>query len=572
MILDRDAPSSGSWRYPNDGEPSEEFPIYSRGNVGEAFPNVISPMSGSLMLEASARSQTRFFLAIGALSDRQVRNPRNQMFVQFAGYLYANISMARIAAVRAPGMSIDDIDAQYSGVGVLPPHVPRPGEADLAATLRLARYAARGLRSADAERARLAQREVDGWVRSLAPIGQADDAELLRRARRAPTWFDRLNADMMIVTLHAGAMRVLVERLAATAGEADAANVVTSGFGDVASAAPAAALWALGRQVRGSDALTSHFDDAGDDLEARLRADPAASELVAAFDDFLHTFGFHGVDELELSSPKWGSDPQHALRLVERLRHAPDERDPALAAERLSAERAATTERVVGKLRRPLRRLFRHVVRQAGVYAREREATKAALVRALFESRRALNELARRHSIDRDDIYLLVETELEAALADPAAFAGTIAERRELRSELQRRQPPFWFEGRLPDPSTWPRRDEGVPAPAGAQLQGLGVSAGVVVGRVRVVLDPNEPGELRPDEILVAPQTDPAWTPLFLGAAGVIVEYGAVMSHAAIVARELGIPAVVGVEGATRLPPGTTVRIDGTSGTVTLVP
>lgn len=564
---------TSQWLYPNDGEPSADFPIYSRGNVGEAFPNVISPMSGSLMLEASARSQTRFFLAIGALSDRQVRNPRNQMFVQFGGYLYANVSMARIAAVRAPGMSIDDIDAQYSGVGLLPPHVPQPGERDLRATLRLARYAARGLRHVDARRARAAQREVDDWVRSLGPIDQADEAELLGRARRAPSWFDRLNAEMMTVTLHAGAMRVLVERLAAGAGEGDAANVVTSGFGDVASAAPAAAVWQLGRQVRESDTLTRHFDAGGDDLEGRLRDDPGAARFVAAFDDFLLAFGFHGVDELELSAPKWGTDPHHALRLVERLRHAPAERDPSIAAERLARERAAATERVAAKLRGPQRRLFRHVVRQAALYAREREATKAALVRALFETRRALNELARRHGIGEDDIYLLVESELEAALADPAAFVDTLAGRRAVRAELQRRQPPFWFDHHVPDPSTWPLRNDDTrseTAPAGTLLQGLGVSAGVVSGRIRIIHDPNEPGSLEADEILVAPQTDPAWTPLFLGAVGVIVEYGAVMSHAAIVARELGIPAVVGVEGATDLPTGTTVTIDGTSGTVIL--
>src|SRR6476469_9506959 len=106
----------GMAKYPNDAEPSEEFQVYSRGNVGEAFPNVISPMSGSLMLDATTRSQTRWFLAAGALSKRQVNDPRNAVFVQFCGYLYANVSMARIAAVRAPGMAMDDIDAQYSGV------------------------------------------------------------------------------------------------------------------------------------------------------------------------------------------------------------------------------------------------------------------------------------------------------------------------------------------------------------------------------------------------------------------------------------------------------------------------
>ena len=105
---------------------------------------------------------------------------------------------------------------------------------------------------------------------------------------------------------------------------------------------------------------------------------------------------------------------------------------------------------------------------------------------------------------------------------------------------------------------------------ATTRVQGLGVTAGVVTGRARVILDPNAPGDLEPDEILVAPQTDPAWTPLFLGAAGVIVEYGAVMSHAAIVARELGIPAVVGIDATTVIATGTTVTIDGTTGVVTV--
>ena len=148
-----------------------------------------------------------------------------------------------------------------------------------------------------------------------------------------------------------------------------------------------------------------------------------------------------------------------------------------------------------------------------------------------------------------------------------------IDERRTLRAFLQERQPPFWFDGHLPDPSTWPMRASVMTTarPALSQHQGLGVSSGVVSGRARVVLDANEAADLEPDEILVAPQTDPAWTPLFLAAAGVVVEYGAVMSHAAIVARELGIPAVVGVDRATTLiPTGTSVTIDGTSGLVSI--
>ena len=562
------------WTYPNDAVPSAQFPIYSRGNVGEAFPNVISPLSGSLMLDASARSQRRFFLAIGGLSKRQVRDARNQMFAQFGGYLYTNVSMARLAAVRAPGMSLDDLDAQYGGVAVLPAYKPQRGDRSIRGTLRLAIYASRALRLADADRARLAQQEVDDWVASLTPLDEATDAELLARARRASSWFDRLNAEMMTVTLHAGVTRVLIERFSSAVAEPQEANAITSGVGDVASAGPAIALWDLGRDARDSEAVAGHFDAGDDGLEARLREDPACQSFVESFDRFLDLFGFHGVDELELSAPKWGTDHHDALRMIERLRRAPNERDPRATARALAAERVAATNRVAAKLNGPRRRLFHLAARNAAIYAREREATKAALVRALFESRRALNELGRRHGIC-DDIYFLLEAELEPALDDPGTFADTIHRRRRLRQALQDREPPFWFEGVIPHPSTWPLRSAAAPITNASDnavpLQGLGVSAGVVTGTTRVIHDPTDAAALAADEILVAPQTDPAWTPLFLAAAGVVVEYGAVMSHAAIVARELGIPTVVGIDRATiELRTGTPVTLDGTTGTVTI--
>ncbi len=562
--------------YPNDGQPSPTFPIYSRGNLGEAFPNVISPMTGSLMLEASTRAQTRWFLETGALSREQVNAPANAMFVQFCGYLYANASLARIAAVRAPGMRVDDIDVQYGGVGVLPPYRARRGDRSFVATVRLGRFASRAFRSGEAERARAAQREVDQWVSSLSPVAATSDADLLARVRQTSRWFERMLPEMMTVTLHAGASRIVIERMAAAAGEPDAANAITSGFGGVASAGPPIALWDLGRQVRQSSQLQNQFAQGVEGLDQRLRTDPACVEFVEAFDLFLRRFGYHGADELELASPKWDTDPELALRIVERLREAPDDRDPAEAAQTVAANRVAVTARVRQKLRGPRRLLFDRAVRSASLYVPERENTKAALVRALFEARRALNELARRHAVSRDDIYLLVHEELEPALDDPAAFASPIEQRRALRTWLQQRDPPFWFERQISDPAGWPLRADGGRTPSGSsqatmRVQGLGVSAGVVTGRARVILDPNAPAELEPDEILIAPQTDPAWTPLFLGAAGVIVERGAVMSHAAIVARELGIPAVVGIEDATTaIPTGATVTIDGTTGLVTV--
>ena len=135
--------------------------------------------------------------------------------------------------------------------------------------------------------------------------------------------------------------------------------------------------------------------------------------------------------------------------------------------------------------------------------------------------------------------------------------------------------PPFVFEGTLPDPTTWPLRDEVdalEPLPVGAEMVGLAGCAGVAEGRARVITDPSDPGDLGPGDVLVAPLTDPAWTPLFVPVEAVVVDVGGQMSHAVIVSRELGRPCVVAATDASRrIPDGARIRVDGTSGTVTIL-
>jgi pyruvate,water dikinase len=121
--------------------------------------------------------------------------------------------------------------------------------------------------------------------------------------------------------------------------------------------------------------------------------------------------------------------------------------------------------------------------------------------------------------------------------------------------------------------SQWTRRVAGASAhvPPGTVLRGVAGSGGVATGRAVVILDPADPAELEPGDVLIAPQTDPSWGPLFVPAAAVIVNVGAMGSHAMIVSRELGIPCVVSVADATEIiPDGATVTVDGNAGTVTV--
>ena len=154
----------------------------------------------------------------------------------------------------------------------------------------------------------------------------------------------------------------------------------------------------------------------------------------------------------------------------------------------------------------------------------------------------------------------------------PTAWVDTIKEREAQYEQLFDLEPPFVFAGEVPPLRTWSEREtEPTPVAKGTTLEGIPGCPGQATGRARVVLDPGDPTALEPGDVLIAPITDPAWTPLFVPAAAVVVDVGAQLSHAVIVSRELGIPCVVSVTGGTRLiPDGAQVTVDGTAGTVTV--
>jgi rifampicin phosphotransferase len=171
--------------------------------------------------------------------------------------------------------------------------------------------------------------------------------------------------------------------------------------------------------------------------------------------------------------------------------------------------------------------------------------------------------------VQPDDLIFLTLAEMKIMASDPAIdWKPVIAARREAnRREAMRRQIPRLL---LSDGRAF---YEGIldPAATSSTLAGSPVSAGVTEGRVRVVLDPRQSG-LVPGEILVCPGTDPSWTPLFLSAAGLVMEVGGMMTHGAVVAREYGIPAIVGVHQATlRLQTGQRIRMDGSTGRIELL-
>ncbi len=225
---------------------------------------------------------------------------------------------------------------------------------------------------------------------------------------------------------------------------------------------------------------------------------------------------------------------------------------------------------------------FKKAVKALPHWTRAREATRDRAVRTGATLKGVFRELVRRAAAKSgiDDprmvAMLRFHDELPKYLRDPASLVPVIRERWALRERFAAVTPPFFITSQDEVPSIEQMEAAQASKPkqvaAGETLKGDSGSPGIARGRARIVLDPADANGLSPGDILVAPLTDPAWTPLFLPASAVVVNVGALMSHAVIVSRELGIPCVVAVPNATeRIADGAMLEVDGTAGTVTVL-
>jgi rifampicin phosphotransferase len=579
VIADEGAPSvpsvpSGGRIWVADTEPSSRYPLYTRGNTGEVFPNVLSALGGTLIGDDVGRAQMEVLQEIGFVRRPDLEGVRLGTGV-FGGYLYSSGSLARIMGVRTPGMNATTSDQMVFGtVEGVPPYRPARGDRDLLATLKVTRFLLKVLRDPDLAPLDDARADAVAWVASLPDLATASDEALLAFVREYPARLAASMKRLLHFSMIAGGPRALLDKVLDRPGlPPGLGNRLVSGIDDVDSARLAAGQWDLGRLVAADPELMARFDHGLAGLRGRLAGTPFADSLGR----FLDEFGHRGNDEYELATPCWAMDPAPVLAAVDRLRHVPGDRSPTAATARLAAARGAAEAEVRRLVRRPLRTLVLRAAAVARAGAVGRERAKDVLVHENLGARLALHELMRRASerggpADARLGFCVTIDELPAFLADPPAFAEVIAQRSALASSLNEREPPMWFEGRIPDPATWPLRSRpgtGIGAAAeGAELRGIAVSGGTARGRARVISDPGDPRGLEPDEILVCAITDPSWTPLFLVAAGVVCDTGAALSHAAIVARELGIPAVMSVPGITSIPDGSWLEVDGDTGTV----
>jgi len=329
-------------------------------------------------------------------------------------------------------------------------------------------------------------------------------------------------------------------------------------------------LWALAERTREDPPSRSALADRSPaELSAAFRRGDLPPLLQHELETFLDRYGHRAIAEIDLGLPRWAEDPAHivgAIANYQRLDAAALAPDAQFSRGAREAEAMIAT--LLSRVHGPRRFLARALLRRVRALAGVREAPKFHVIRVFARGRAILapvgDALAAAGRIAAaDDIWFLTLPDARRAVAGDDLRDVVATRRSEYRRELRRRHVPRVL---LSD-GTDAEAAFASPAADGA-IRGTPASPGTATGVARVMLSPAG-ARLEPGEVLVAPATDPGWTPLFLTASALVMEMGGMMSHGAVVAREYGIPAVVGVPNATeRIATGQRIVVDGSAGTV----
>jgi pyruvate,water dikinase len=538
--------------------------VWTNANVGEALPGVATPFTWSVAMRFSRLGFERAFATLGCSVP-----PDAVLVDRFHGRIYLNATEFLRIASQVPLLTPRHIErlAGVPGLGEL------EAEANLwenaafvvrlpATLLRLAR-ANLGLDSTldDYER-RLASERARLAALDLAVL---DGTTLLSELERREQWLDETGSLMLTCASNSLSSFVALGGMLRLWLPAEADRLVgglMAGFADLESAAPGLALWHISELVRLDGPARTLIEGRAPE-RLRLEHFDAGSPTRRALDAFLRAYGFRAVREAELSTPRWSEDPTFLFATL-RSYVASEVGAPIARVERQKEARRRAAEEVERGLSPARFTLVRHALRLAQKYTRLRERMRSRVTEVLGWYRAFALEAGRRLGDPGGALFLeldQVRSFLRGELPDAVAV---IAEHREqFAADVARPDPPTVFVG-SPPPA--------IPlAVNGAELRGVGASPGRAEGRARVLRDPAEAAQLRQGEVLVVPHADVGWSPLFLVASAVVTGMGGMLSHAAVVAREYGVPAVFGVPAVTsRVRTGDRVTVDGGAGIVTV--
>ena len=557
--------------------------VWSSCNVGEALPGVATPFTWSI---AGDYSESGFRKAFGTLGCSVPRNAR--LVGNVHGRFYLNLTEFMRIAAQVPWLDPRTLVELGGGSGgdELASQVGEVSHKGFFARLPLTatRLLREQLRLDDHVSKFEQEAEHSFRLHNALDLAILPDDGIARKINDVQALLERTGDVMLTCASSALGTHIILKGVLSRV-EPDAAEKLahdlTRGIRDLESARPALAVMRVVDLARRDPEARALLVKDGATVSA-LPEGPTKRALVS----FLDLYGDRAVREAELSTPRWKEDPRPVFAMV-RVALRGEARDVESHLARAKAEADAEMQRLVPRLRFAEQTLVRHLITRAQKAARRREQMRTQVTRvlgmlrdvALDADRRLLRlvpELARDWAELRSKgsplgaihtVFFLTADEVVNALrASRTDLAPLVRARRaEYMRDQGRPDPPATFIGAPPSVQ--------LPPAGGDIMRGTGASSGVVEGSARVLLSSSQMSELEPGEILVVHTTDVGWTPLFCIAAGVVTELGGPLSHAAVVARELGVPSVVNVDGVTRaLKTGDRVRVDGDRGVVERLP
>ena len=573
-------------RYLTDWPMSKRFPHYTRANAGEVMGDPVSPLGWTYGWEEAMVLGMRDGWIRGGTHEIEDFDPVHpETFGMFGGYFYLNLASCRLQGVRNPGVTVEQLDMAFFGDHPdVPPYVAHPDDEKPHLEAKIAANTAWVMSAStwpelDADKA-----AADALRAGRGDLTAYSDAALLERARGIGPTLRHLFEQHVISGSSAAVAPGILGVIGDGIGDPTIPMKLLAGIGDVDSALPSHSLWTMSRAIHNDAGLTAAFDAGIAGVLDRLASDgsAAAKAFLAEWALFIGEFGSRGPNEWDVYAASWETNPSLPLAALDRVRHQSDTESPHVRYAHVAAQREQTTAAVRAQVigNEELSGMLEAALVAAKMMS-YRERTKTTIVKTIHEARMVFRELGRRHAAagnlaEAENVFMLLSSELDAFVADPASFHESLQARATDYEALADIEPPFIIrDGAMPPLSSWARRTKAEAKPqaiAGTQISGVSGSPGIVRGVARIVLDPGDPEALDPGDILVAPFTDPSWTPLFMIAGGVVVNVGGQISHAVIVARELGVPCVVSATGATDvIPHGATIEVNGDTGTVTVI-
>ncbi len=356
------------------------------------------------------------------------------------------------------------------------------------------------------------------------------------------------------------------------------ANGLLIGVGDMTDAQSGLDLWQLaeeaGRHPPVKSAILS--GDTWEHVSQALRGVDGGDRFLHSWAQYMRNHGHHARGEFELYNARWCERPDYILSLVRSFMSALEQTNVVSAWRERAQKSRQLVQECRTRLKNPLRRAaFNRLLTRAQQFVAVRENSKDHLIRLFLTWRRLLLALGDRWHAQGvlrrpEDVFFLTLAEMRsvAAGASDEDTQARIERRKSEYDSFRDITPPITVLGRF-RPQTRPPVREDATAEC---LHGLGVCPGIVRGKARVIQSAADESHVLPGEILVAPFTDPGWTPYLVSSSGIVIDQGGLLSHGSIIAREYGIPTVVNVGPATRLiKTGDTVEVNGDQGTVRIL-